>query len=112
MRLREVPDFRVVPYEREHGKIVDFMLDQVADLETIARQTGVPIETVIEFTNACDELLLIDRYFNDLATEDGYRIGRDNKFWQRLYSQIPGQSKRMSPGFWGAVLPRWAFRKR
>lgn len=112
MHLREAPDFRVLPHEKDHLKIAGFMLENIADLETIASATGVPIETVIEFTNACDELLLIDRYFNDLAADDKYRTGRENKYWKRLYSEMPGQSKAVKHSFLAYMIPRWVSGKR
>ncbi len=61
LRLVAKPDFTTVPGVTEHRAIARFMLKRSADISTIAAETGVPAETVIDFCNACDEVLLIER---------------------------------------------------
>jgi hypothetical protein len=61
LRLLAKPDFTTVPGVTEYRAIARFMLKRSADISTIAAGTGVSAETVIDFCNACDEVLLIER---------------------------------------------------
>jgi hypothetical protein len=61
LRLRAAPDFGALPDVAGHRVVADFMLGRRADIATVAAETGVSVETVIDFCNACEQVLLIDR---------------------------------------------------
>ncbi len=60
LRLKQPPDFTRLPHTSAHQRLAQFMLNNNADLPTIAAATQIPIETVISFHNACCELHLIE----------------------------------------------------
>jgi hypothetical protein len=62
------PDFNLVPSIPEHRAIARYMSAVTADAVTIAAETGSSVATVIDFSNACDEVLLLER---ELSPTDG-----------------------------------------
>ncbi|MGF1547040.1 MAG: hypothetical protein ACFCUG_06915 [Thiotrichales bacterium] len=72
IRLREAPDFTVVPHTPQHLQLAAFMTTQAADFATIARETGVDYATLISFHNACCELQSIQ-----LANPGAARLAPD-----------------------------------
>jgi hypothetical protein len=61
LRLTNWPDFDAVPYLPEHKTIAKFMLVHTAALGDITAATGVRIDEVIDFCNACEATGLIER---------------------------------------------------
>ncbi len=61
LRLTNWPDFDAVPYLPEHKAIAKFMLVHTATLDEIAVATGVGIDAIIDFCNACEAAGLIER---------------------------------------------------
>lgn len=55
------PDFDLVPNVDEHRRIASYMLTETADIAAIAAATDVSVETVIDFSNACEEVALVER---------------------------------------------------
>ncbi len=55
------PDFEAVPHLPEHETIARFLIANTADLADIAEATGVSINVVIDFCNACEAAGLIRR---------------------------------------------------
>jgi hypothetical protein len=61
LQLISEPDYDIVPGKSEYDAIAYTMADESVDLKTIADESGVIIETVIDFCNACEEAQLIQR---------------------------------------------------
>lgn len=60
IRLRETPDFSKIPHTDEHLRIATYLRDYAANLSQIATVTQTSIRTVIDFTNACREINLVE----------------------------------------------------
>jgi hypothetical protein len=61
LSLVEMPDFDAVPHLPEHRAIARHMIDHPGDLAAIAVSTGVSINVVIDFCNACEAVGLVRR---------------------------------------------------
>jgi len=61
LRMIAEPDFNVVPHTEEHQLVADYMREHEADLKTISEETGVDIGMVVDFANACEEVLLVEK---------------------------------------------------
>ena len=59
VKLKQWPNFIVLPHDPKHIHLAAFMLKHTADLATIATQTRVSPPTVIDFFNACKIIGLI-----------------------------------------------------
>ncbi len=60
--LSNEPDYNIVPQALEYRPICDAMLAMgPANIGAIARRSGKSIEDVIDFCNACEEMLLLTR---------------------------------------------------
>jgi hypothetical protein len=59
VRLKQWPNFAVLPHHPMHMNLAAFMLKKTADLSTIAAKTQVSLPTVIDFFNACKVVALI-----------------------------------------------------
>ncbi|MFK8067536.1 MAG: hypothetical protein AB8D52_04755 [Gammaproteobacteria bacterium] len=57
--LVHTPYFGMIPHTTDHIKVADFMVTNNESLETIATETEIEIETVIDFCNACDAIQLL-----------------------------------------------------
>jgi len=53
MRLKQFPNFSLLPHEPIHIKLAAFMLKNTVSLKTVADQTHVPLARVTDFFNAC-----------------------------------------------------------
>jgi len=58
-KLKQWPNFIVLPHDPKHIHLAAFMLKHAADLATIAVQTRVSLPIVIDFFNACQMIGLI-----------------------------------------------------
>ncbi|EIJ42186.1 hypothetical protein BegalDRAFT_1289 [Beggiatoa alba B18LD] len=56
IRLKQWPNFAVLPHQPTYMNLAAFMLKHGADLSTIAEKTQVELHTVIDFFNACQVL--------------------------------------------------------
>lgn len=82
LRLNNWPDFDAVPYLPEHKTIAKFMLVHAETLAGIAAATGVRIDTIIDFCNACEATGLIERHStNGIVHASGTLIGRMRGFF-------------------------------
>jgi hypothetical protein len=61
LQLISMPDFGSIPHTPEHKRLAEYLLTHQSDIETIARDTGITLSTVIDFTNACHETRLLAR---------------------------------------------------
>jgi len=62
LKLISEPDYNIVPEKPEYEAITrTIQTYNTIDLKTLADKTGVKIETVIDFCNACEEARLIKR---------------------------------------------------
>lgn len=59
VRLKEWPNFAVLPHEPEHMVLAAFMVKHSASVTTIAEQTRVEVSSIINFINACFLLNLV-----------------------------------------------------
>jgi hypothetical protein len=59
IKLKQWPNFIVLPHDPKHIHLAAFMLKHTADLATIAIQTRVSLPMVIDFFNACQIIGLI-----------------------------------------------------
>ncbi len=62
LRLTNWPDFDAVPCLPEHKTIAKFMLVHTETLGEIAAATGIRIDTIIDFCNACEATGLLERH--------------------------------------------------
>ncbi|HFD87765.1 MAG TPA: hypothetical protein ENJ35_08845 [Gammaproteobacteria bacterium] len=61
LQLLQEPDFSLLPHEDEHPALATYLLEHQADIETIAKDTGIELPSIINFTNACQEAHLLHR---------------------------------------------------
>ncbi len=47
------PNFSILPHRREHLALAVYMANHMDTLSEVVLETGVPLKTVIDFTNAC-----------------------------------------------------------
>lgn len=59
IKLRNKPDFEQLPHSEDHLKLADYLLQNSADLLSIAADTGCDLDDVVNFHNACCELHLL-----------------------------------------------------
>jgi hypothetical protein len=59
VRLKQWPNFAILPHHPMHMNLAAFMLKKTADLSTVAARTQVPLPTVIDFFNACKIIALV-----------------------------------------------------
>lgn len=86
LHLVAAPDFRLVPDIPDHQSIARYMLAETTDIVTIAAETGTSVPTVIDFTNACDEVLLIDREPSATDPPSAGTGGQRPSLWHRIRS--------------------------
>lgn len=60
LKLRKMPDTRVIPWSGDYQRIATYLQDYAANLSQITTVTQINIRTVIDFTNACREIGLIE----------------------------------------------------
>ena len=60
-----LPDFDIVPHLQEHREIAKYMMARSTHLGDIASSTGVSINIVIDFCNACEAAGLLRRISTD-----------------------------------------------
>ena len=53
------PNFSILPHRREHLTLAVYMANHMATLSEIVQETGVSLQTVIDFTNACQVIGLL-----------------------------------------------------
>lgn len=53
VRLKQFPNFALLPHEPLHMKMAAFMLKNTVSLKTVADQTGIGLSRVVDFFNAC-----------------------------------------------------------
>lgn len=70
VRLKQWPNFIILPHYSVHINLAAFMLKHTTDIETIATKTRVSQATVIDFVNACKMIGLIIEEKNPEATKD------------------------------------------
>ncbi|ALG67310.2 hypothetical protein [Beggiatoa leptomitoformis] len=56
VRLKQWPNFAVLPHQPSHMNLAAFMLKNGVDLPTVAAKTQVELNVVIDFFNACQVL--------------------------------------------------------
>lgn len=61
VRLKRCPDFSILPHAEHHMTLAVFMMEESADLSTVAEATGTSLPKVFDFYNACAALGLIER---------------------------------------------------
>lgn len=61
LRLIAAPDFSAVPHDAAHRAVAGHLSAQVDTLVGTARATGVSLESVIGFCNACEQVGLVER---------------------------------------------------
>lgn len=61
LRLIAAPDFSAVPHEAAHRAVAAHLATQADTLVGTARATGVGLESVIGFCNACEQVGLVER---------------------------------------------------
>ncbi len=82
LRLNNWPDFDAVPHLPEHKTIAKFMLVHTETLGEIAAATDVPIDTTIDFCNACEATGLLERRSkNGIMPTPGTLIDRVRGFF-------------------------------
>ena len=59
-KLRELPDTHMIPWPEEYRRIATYLYDYEANLSQVATVTQIPITTVIDFTNACREIGILE----------------------------------------------------
>ncbi len=83
LRLITWPDFDAVPHLHEHRKIAKYMLVHTSTLGAIAATTGVNIDSIIDFCNACEAAGLLQRHSADgTKRTDGRLITRMRGFFR------------------------------
>jgi hypothetical protein len=63
VRLRQWPNFAILPYEPVHMQLAAFIMKTPASVARIASNTRIPLSTVVDFYNACamvDLLITVD----------------------------------------------------
>jgi hypothetical protein len=60
IRLKEYPNFSILPYDPFHLQMAAFMLKNTASIPRISANTRQPMPTVINFYNACAMLDLVN----------------------------------------------------
>jgi len=63
VRLRQWPNFAILPYEPVHMQLAAFIMKTPASVARIASNTRIPLSTVVDFYNACamvDLLISVD----------------------------------------------------
>ena len=63
VRLRQWPNFAILPYEAVHMQLAAFIMKTPASVARIASNTRIPLSTVVDFYNACamtDLLIAVD----------------------------------------------------
>lgn len=61
VRLKRWPDFSALFHRSGYPTLAAYMVEQAADLPTVAADTGVPLAEVFNFYNACVMLGLVER---------------------------------------------------
>ncbi len=59
VRLKQWPNFAILPHQPAQMNLAAFMLKKTADLSEVAEKTQLPPATVIDFFNACKVLGLV-----------------------------------------------------
>jgi len=59
VRLKQWPNFAILPHQPAQMNLAAFMLKKTADLSEVAEKTQLPLATVIDFFNACKVLGLV-----------------------------------------------------
>lgn len=73
VRLKRMPDFSVLPHREHHLRLARFMSESGAELTVVAKRTGIALEQVFDFHNACVLLGLIER--GNVFEPDEYFLG-------------------------------------
>ncbi|OUD14157.1 hypothetical protein TPSD3_07435 [Thioflexithrix psekupsensis] len=60
LRLKQWPNFAMLPHQAHHIRLAAFMNRNTATAEMIAEKTTVSIDQVIDFINACHQLHLVE----------------------------------------------------
>lgn len=60
IKLSEKPDFEQLPHTQNHLKLAEHLLQNSADLLSIAKDTGCELNEIVNFHNACCELHLVE----------------------------------------------------
>lgn len=78
LHLKKKPDFEYVPHTDQHIILAEYMVHYSDTLPVIAENTGVNIQTVIDFCNMCQSINLIERnsdtFFPFAITEESPTI--------------------------------------
>ncbi len=61
LQLTATPDFSMIPHTNEHKELAAYLIRYKTDIQTIARETQISLSTIIDFTNACQEIRLLKR---------------------------------------------------
>jgi len=70
IRLKQWPNFAILPHHPLHMNLAAFMLKKASDLPTVANKTQIPLATVIDFFNACTMIGLIVEESNSQSIAD------------------------------------------
>ncbi|MDY6994373.1 MAG: hypothetical protein SVR94_17455, partial [Pseudomonadota bacterium] len=70
IRLKQWPNFAILPHHPLHMNLAAFMLNKATDLATVANKTQIPLATVIDFFNACTMIGLIVEESNSQSIAD------------------------------------------
>ncbi len=95
LRLRKLPDSRVIPWSSEYQRIATYISDYAANLSQITTVTQISIKTVIDFTNACREIGLIEVVDERQPADAAARIAPDDKPRRGWMSRIRSTLNRL-----------------
>jgi len=92
IRLKEWPNFSVLPYDPLHMQLAAFMLKNTASIPRISANTRQPLPAVINFYNACTMLDLINIEKTAKETPEGTKtISLEKKgLLQNIFQRLMG----------------------
>lgn len=61
LHLIDAPDLEQMPYVRDHRRLAEYLQEHSQKLAVIVQATGINIEVVIDFCNACEAVGLLER---------------------------------------------------
>ncbi len=73
-KLKELPDSHMIPWPEEYRRIATYLYDYEANLSQVATVTQVPITTVIDFTNACREIGILEEAGGHPTPDDSVEL--------------------------------------
>ncbi len=86
VKLKQFPNFTILPHEPLHMKLAAFMLKNTATLHTVAQETHIAIEKVTDFFNACVMIGVIQA--EPMGAQENTKIRKTQPERQNLFKSI------------------------